>query len=72
MRFGREKFSTGVESESQIRLKKAIVRRRLAPLSKCRTAKKDPFCSSVDRSRTFLRRVFDEGNVLVSLWRFPV
>ena len=72
VRFGQEKFSTGVESESQIWLKKAIVRRRLAPLSKSRIAKKDPFCSSVDRSRTFLRRVFDEGNALVSWWRFPV
>ena len=36
MRSGHEEFSTGVESESQIRLKKAIVRRRLAPLSKGR------------------------------------
>ena len=67
MRFGQEKCSTGVGSESQIRLKKAIVKRRFAPLSKCRIAKKDPLCSSVDRSRTFLRRVFDEGNALVSL-----
>ena len=36
MRSGHEGFSTGVESESQIWLKKAIVRRRLAPLSKDR------------------------------------
>ena len=72
MRFGQEKFSTGGESENQIRLKKAIVRRRLAPLSKCCIAKKDPLCCSVDRSRTFLRRVFDEGNALVSLWTLSV
>ena len=36
MRSGHEEFSTGVESGSQIWLKKAIVRRRLAPLSKSR------------------------------------
>ena len=36
MRSGQEKISTGVESESQIRLKRAIVRRRLAPLFKGR------------------------------------
>ena len=39
VRSGHEKFSTGVESESQIRLKKAIMRRRLAPLSKDRDCK---------------------------------
>ena len=72
MRFGQEKFSSGVDSESQIRLKKVIVRRHLAPLSKCRIVKKDPLCSSVDRSRALLGRAFDEGNVLASLWRFPV
>ena len=72
VRFRQEKFSSGVESESQIRLKKAIVRRHLALLSKCRIAKKDPFCSRVDRSRALLGRGFDEGNVLASLWRFPV
>ena len=33
-RSGRERIPIGVESESQIRLKKAIVWRRLAPLSK--------------------------------------
>ena len=33
---GHEDFSTGVESGSQIWLRKAIVRRRLAPLSKGR------------------------------------
>ena len=36
MRSGLEEISTGVESESQIWLKKAIVRRRLAPLSRGR------------------------------------
>ena len=36
VRSGHEKILSGVESESQIRLKKAIVRRRLAPLSKRR------------------------------------
>ena len=72
VRFGQEKFSTGVESESQIPLKKAIVRRRLAPLSKCRIAKKDPLCSSVDRSCALLGRAFDEVNALASLWSFPV
>ena len=36
MRSGLEEISTGVESESQICLKKAIVRRRLAPLSRGR------------------------------------
>ena len=39
VRLGREDISTGVESESQIRLQKAIVRRRLAPLSKGRDCK---------------------------------
>ena len=72
MRFGQEKFSTGVESKSQIRLMKAIVRRRLAPLSKFRIAKKDPLCSRVDRRRALLGRPFDEGNALASLWRFLV
>ena len=72
VRSAHEDFSTGVESESQIWLKKAIVRRRLTPLSKCRIAKKDPLCSSVDRSRALVGRAFDEGNVLAFLWRFPV
>ena len=36
MRSGHEQFSTGVESEGQICLKKAIVRRCLAPLPKGR------------------------------------
>ena len=36
MRLGLEKISTGVESENQIRLKKATARRPLAPLSKGR------------------------------------
>ena len=36
MRSGHEEFLTGVESGSQIGLKKTIVRRRLAPLSKNR------------------------------------
>ena len=43
VRFVQEKISTGVESENQIRLKKAIVRRRLAPLSKGRDCKERSF-----------------------------
>ena len=39
VRSGFEDFSTGVESESHIRLRKAIVRRCLAPLSKGRECK---------------------------------
>ena len=39
VRSGYEEVSTGVESESQIRLKKAIVRRRSAALSKGRDCK---------------------------------
>ena len=72
VRSGHEEISEGFESGSQIRLKKAIVRRRLAPLFKCRIAKKDPLYSNVDQSRALLGRAFDEGKVFVSLWRFPV
>ena len=72
MRSGHEEFSTGVESDSQIWLKKAIVRRRLNRLSKCRIAKRDPLCTSVDRSRTLLWLAFNEGNALASFWRVPV
>ena len=39
MRSGHEKISPGVESESHIRLKKSIVRIRLALLSKGRDCK---------------------------------
>ena len=39
VRFGQENVSTVVESENQIRLKKAIVRRGLAPLFKGRDSK---------------------------------
>ena len=71
VRSAHEDFSSGVESESQIWLKKAIVRRRLTPLSKGVIAKKAPFCSSVDRSCVLLGRAFDECNALASLRRFP-
>ena len=40
LRSGQEKISTEVESESQIRPKKAILRRRSAPLSKGRDCQK--------------------------------
>ena len=36
VRSGQENISAGVESENQIRIKKAVVRRRLAPLSNSR------------------------------------
>ena len=35
-------------------------------------ARKGPFCSSVDQSRTFLGLLFDVGIALASLWRFTV
>ena len=72
MRSGYEEISEALESGSQIRLKNAIVRRRLAPPSKCRIAKKDSLCSNVDRSRAFLGRAFDEGNALASSRSFPI
>ena len=72
VRSGQEKFSTGVEIETKIRLKKEIVRRRLAPLSDSRGCREGSLCSSVDRTCTLLGRNFDEGNAFASLWRFPV
>ena len=54
MRSGHEEFSTGVESESQIWLKKAIVGDVWLLFRKAVIDKKDPLCSSVDRSRTLL------------------
>ena len=54
VRFGQEKVSTGIESESQIRLKKAIVRRHLAPLSKGRDCKE----------RSYLYQCWSEPHLL--------
>ena len=71
VRSGHEDFSTGVKSESQIWLKRAIMRKRLAPLSKGCDYQENPLCSSVDRSCALLGRAFDEGSALASLWRFP-
>ena len=72
MRSGQERNLTGVQSKTQIRLKKAIVRRRLSRIPKAVTGKKDLLCSSVDRSRALLGQAFDEVNALASLRRFLV
>ena len=72
VRSGHEIVPTGDESESQIQLKKAIVRRRLVPVSKDRVCQGRPLCSSFDPSLKLLGRAFDEGNTLASLWRFSV
>ena len=61
VRFEQEEVSTGTESKSHVRRKKAIARRRLTHHCKGRDCQ-DSRCSSADRGCTLPEQAFGEGN----------
>ena len=70
--FARRKPPLGLRARARFDWRRRLLGEVWLLFPKVVIAKKDPLCTSVDRSRTFLRRAFDEGNALASLWRFPI
>ena len=66
MQPGLEEISTGFESESRVRRKRAAVRSRLVPLCEGYCTRSPP-CPSADWYRILLEKAFEEGSVLIYL-----